>query len=477
MLGYWFQRRVLLERQLPFRKSKRWPPLLEPSSAEFIAALAAGINSRHTLQVGCGLSTVALAAAARATGSCVLSLHHEKDKQRIVQYVLKELGLSEFVEFITEDPASFIAHREGVEFVLLSGVPERYIQLFDLLKLRKGAVVVADNALDDATNDYIRHVRRQPGVESSTLPLNRGIEVTKIVCWEDFQRGRKIYSGIDDPINNLDDLSRQPGLQGVSSNAPLSSGGPFFSQATADTRYSSQRANLVLVESKQKTPSFTVAGDSQKPSQKPDKCHDLDESESCRPLTIQQHESDVPETSQQGELREFKDWNKEKAAGMDNTSGKLGKLDEHERTVGWEEISWNSQVESSIGSDQRVHPLEQDTSPSMQSPVHQPSVNSTACSDPCTSKLDKEHPLQQSHSNQWHESEGQGASSLPDTMTSIVSGLEISEDTAGSYSLATYKFVADAVPCQPSAVAENEGVRQVRYIFSMLKALYVFEFL
>jgi predicted O-methyltransferase YrrM len=86
---------------------------LEPSSAEFIAALAAGINSRHTLQVGCGLSTVALAAAARATGSCVLSLHHEKDKQRIVQYVLKELGLSEFVEFITEDPASFIAHREG----------------------------------------------------------------------------------------------------------------------------------------------------------------------------------------------------------------------------------------------------------------------------------------------------------------------------------------------------------------------------
>ncbi len=75
-----------------------------------------------------------------------------------------------------------------MEFVLLSGIPERYIELFDLLKLRKGAVVVADNALDDATNDYIRHVRRQPGVESSTLPLNRGIEVTKIVCWEKFKR-------------------------------------------------------------------------------------------------------------------------------------------------------------------------------------------------------------------------------------------------------------------------------------------------
>jgi predicted O-methyltransferase YrrM len=187
-LAFWLQRRVLLEKRLSFGKSKRRPPLLEPASAEFIAALAAGINSHHTLQVGCGLSTVALAVAAQTTGSCVLSVHHEKDKQKIVQYFLKELGLLEFVEFITEDSASFIAHREGVEFVLLSGIPERYIELFDLLKLRKGAVVVADNALDDATNDYIRHVRRQPGVESSTLPLNRGIEVTKIVCWEKFKR-------------------------------------------------------------------------------------------------------------------------------------------------------------------------------------------------------------------------------------------------------------------------------------------------
>lgn len=73
--------------------------------------------------------------------------------------------------------------------MLFSGQPEQYIELFDLLKLKKGAIVVADNALDDATNDYIRHVRRQPGVESSTLPLSRGIEVTKIVTWGAFNRG------------------------------------------------------------------------------------------------------------------------------------------------------------------------------------------------------------------------------------------------------------------------------------------------
>ena len=77
----------------------------------------------------------------------------------------------------------------GVEFVLLSGLPERYIELFDLLNLKKVAIVVADNALDDTTNAYIRHVRRQPGVDSSTLPLSRGIEVTKLVTWESFRAG------------------------------------------------------------------------------------------------------------------------------------------------------------------------------------------------------------------------------------------------------------------------------------------------
>lgn len=55
----------------------------------------------------------ALAAAARATSSRLWSVHHEKDKQRIVQYFLKELGLIKYVEFVTEDAATFIPQREG----------------------------------------------------------------------------------------------------------------------------------------------------------------------------------------------------------------------------------------------------------------------------------------------------------------------------------------------------------------------------
>ena len=56
------QRRTLLQRRQSFRRGILRPPLLEPASAEFISALAAGINSRHILQIGCGLSTLTLAA-------------------------------------------------------------------------------------------------------------------------------------------------------------------------------------------------------------------------------------------------------------------------------------------------------------------------------------------------------------------------------------------------------------------------------
>lgn len=78
--------------------------VLEPSIAEFIAALAAGNNAHHILQIGCGISTIALAAAARATGSFVLSIHVDKDKQEAVNDHVKYLGLVEYVKFMTDEP-------------------------------------------------------------------------------------------------------------------------------------------------------------------------------------------------------------------------------------------------------------------------------------------------------------------------------------------------------------------------------------
>ena len=48
------------------------------------------------------------------------------------------------------------------------------------LNLDRPAVVVADNILSHDLSDYVRHVRSRPGAESMTLPIGKGLEITRI---------------------------------------------------------------------------------------------------------------------------------------------------------------------------------------------------------------------------------------------------------------------------------------------------------
>eukprot|EP00249_Psilotum_nudum_P008767 c21498_g1_i2 orf=303-1769(+) len=190
----------------------------EPGTAEFIAALAAGSNSRNILQVGCGLTTIALAAAARATGTRLLSVHTVKEEQEIVHHHVKRLGLIDYVEFVVDETTDTVSQIEDVDFAVFTGHPECYIRVFDLLKLKHSAIIIADNALHESTNEYIKHVHHQPGVESSTLPLGRGIEVTKIINWNEFKSGRILYTEL-----LSDDAENRDTVNGLKSNIPSSS--------------------------------------------------------------------------------------------------------------------------------------------------------------------------------------------------------------------------------------------------------------
>ncbi len=48
-----------------------------------------------------------------------------------------------------------------------------------MLRLAPGALVVADNILSHDLGDYVRAVRALPGVESITLPVGKGLEVSR----------------------------------------------------------------------------------------------------------------------------------------------------------------------------------------------------------------------------------------------------------------------------------------------------------
>jgi len=156
---------------------------LEPDSAEFICALAAGLQAKRLLEIGgsSGISTIALAAAARQTGGRLKSIEKVAGRQAEARETIARLGLGEFVEFALADAADLLPGiAEPVDFALIDCEKNDYIRFFDLIPVAPGAVIVADNILSHDLRDYVAHVRSLDGVESVTLPVGKGLEVSRI---------------------------------------------------------------------------------------------------------------------------------------------------------------------------------------------------------------------------------------------------------------------------------------------------------
>ena len=157
---------------------------LEPDSAEFICALAAGSRATSLLEIGgsSGISTIALAAAARATGGRLVSIEIEPQRQAESKRTLADLGLADRVDYVLADAGEVLDRYVGLQFVLIDCEKEDYVRFFDRLKLAPGAVVVADNILSHDLWDYVRHVRGVAGIESVTLPIGKGLEVSRFAA-------------------------------------------------------------------------------------------------------------------------------------------------------------------------------------------------------------------------------------------------------------------------------------------------------
>ena len=154
---------------------------LEPASAEFISALAAGIGAKRLLEVGgsSGISTIALAAAARQTGGRLTSIEMEPERQAESRETIRRLELDNHVEFTLADAAQVLPGLvEPLDFVLIDCEKDDYIRFFEMIPTGPGTVVVADNILSHGITDYVAHVRSRGGVESVTLAIGKGLEVT-----------------------------------------------------------------------------------------------------------------------------------------------------------------------------------------------------------------------------------------------------------------------------------------------------------
>eukprot|EP01018_Ginkgo_biloba_P023416 Gb_40335 [translate_table: standard] len=157
----------------------------EPQSTEFISALAAGMNAQFIVEVCSSAtpSTIALAAAAKQTGGhLVCILPKNIDTLTESMRAMKELGLEDSMEFIIGDAKELLPQYKNIDFSLIDCKTDDYAALFKLLNVNPTrAVVLANNLFDrNATEAYARTFKRKPGAKSITLPIGKGIEVTRI---------------------------------------------------------------------------------------------------------------------------------------------------------------------------------------------------------------------------------------------------------------------------------------------------------
>ena len=155
---------------------------LAPASAEFLSALVCGIGAKKIVEIGgsSGISTIALAVAAQQTQGKVVSLEIEPVRQAESKQTIARLGLKEFVDFRLGDAAQTLPELNDLEFVLIDCEKHDYIRFCDMLRMRPGSIIVADNILSHHLSAYVAHVQSRPGAKSLTLPIGQGLELTRL---------------------------------------------------------------------------------------------------------------------------------------------------------------------------------------------------------------------------------------------------------------------------------------------------------
>jgi predicted O-methyltransferase YrrM len=158
------------------------------TTGQFLFAYVAPQTDCEVLEIGGsrGYSTIWLAAGVRNLGGRVLSLENDPAKIEAWRSNIDEAGLSDWAELVEGDAFETLRGIDDVfDVVFLDAEKEQYEALFAKArtKLEPGAVVIADNVLShvEALGAYSQARQSDPTLESVTLPLDRGLEISVLL--------------------------------------------------------------------------------------------------------------------------------------------------------------------------------------------------------------------------------------------------------------------------------------------------------
>jgi predicted O-methyltransferase YrrM len=158
------------------------------TTGQFLFALVTPMNDCGVLEVGAsrGYSTIWLAAGVRFFSGRVVSLENDPPKIEAWRRNIADAGLEEWAELVEGDAfETFPTVQDVFDVVFLDAEKGDYEVLFGLArdKVEPGAVIVADNVLshEDTLGAYSRARQADPTLVSTTVPLDRGLEVSVVL--------------------------------------------------------------------------------------------------------------------------------------------------------------------------------------------------------------------------------------------------------------------------------------------------------
>ena len=173
------------ERGLPAQERSR---AVARSTGQFLFALVAPQWDCEVLEIGAsrGYSSLWLGAGVRYLGGHLTSLESDPRKIEAWRRNIAEAGLEDWVDLIEGDASETIPTIDDVfDIAFLDAEKEDYEELFGhaRTKLEPGALVIADNVLshEDVLGAYVQARQSDPTLESVTLPLDRGLELSVIL--------------------------------------------------------------------------------------------------------------------------------------------------------------------------------------------------------------------------------------------------------------------------------------------------------
>ena len=159
-----------------------------PTTGRFLFAYVAPQTDCEVLELGGsrGYSTIWLAAGVRHLGGRVLSLESDPAKVEAWRANIEEAGLADWAELVEGDAFETLPPIGDVfDVVFLDAEKEQYEALFAeaRTKLEPGAVVIADNVLShvETLGAYSQARQADPTLESVTVPLGRGLEISVLL--------------------------------------------------------------------------------------------------------------------------------------------------------------------------------------------------------------------------------------------------------------------------------------------------------